>query len=105
MKIGLKNRLLGACVAAAMPCMALADAPSAASVGEIDAILKFCAKIEPRLAGDFESHWELITGGAARGTRGSKEYKEGYDLVSDALAGAGGKAAAEACATLAKKGK
>jgi len=56
------------------------------AVGEVDAILKFCAKTDPRLAASAERHLTVLTGVASPGARGTAQYKQGYDLVSDALA-------------------
>jgi hypothetical protein len=88
-------------LAALLPCVALADAPSNMAAGEVEAILKFCAETDGRLEKDVEAHLTLVTGKLAPGARGSAEYKEGYDLVSDSLAKVAKPTALAACATLA----
>jgi hypothetical protein len=100
MKIRLKTHgVIGACLLAGMPYVALADGPSNTAVGELDAILKFCAKTNPHLTADIESQLNRLTG-AAPGARGTKEYKQGYDLVSDALANTDRESVASACSAL-----
>jgi hypothetical protein len=78
--------LIGTCLAAALPGLALASPPSNAAVGQIDAILNFCAKAVPHLEKSAQVYRTLLTGNAAPGARGSSAYKQNYDLVSDALA-------------------
>jgi len=102
MNKGLKiPTLIGTWLAALLPCLALADAPSNVAVGEVDAILKFCAKTDPRLEARVEKYMTLLTGKASPGARGSAQYKQGYDLVSDALAKVSKPTALAACSALA----
>ena len=101
MSKGLKIPLIGIWLAALLPCLALADAPSNVAVGEVDAILKFCAKTDPRLAASAERHLTVLTGVASPGARGTAQYKQGYDLVSDALAKVSKPTALTACSVLA----
>ncbi len=90
---------MGTCVAAALPCLAFADAPSNMAVGEVEAILQFCARADPRV--DIEKHMTVLTGKVSPGARSTAEYKQGYDLMSDALAKVGGAQAVAACTPLA----
>jgi len=92
--------LIGTWLAALLPCLALADAPSNVAVGEVDAILKFCAKTDPRLEAGAESYMKLLTGKASPGARGSAEYKQGYDLVNAALTNVSKSTALAACSAL-----
>ena len=101
MSKGLKIPLIGIWLAALLPCLALADAPSNVAVGEVDAILKFCAKTDPRLEASVARHLAVLTGNASPGARGSAQYKQGYDLVSDALAKVSKPTALAACSALA----
>ena len=101
MNKGLKIPLIGIWLAALLPCLALADAPSNVAVGEVDAILKFCAKTDPRLAANAEKQLTVLAGEASPGARGTAEYKQGYDLVSDALAKVSKPTALAACSALA----
>jgi hypothetical protein len=95
------HRLIGVCLTAALPCLAVADAPSNGALGEVEAIVKFCIKTEPRLAEDAERQLTLLTGKVSAGARSSAEYKQGYDLVSDALAKVDRPTALAACSSLA----
>ena len=101
MNKGLKTPLIGIWLAALLPCLALADAPSNVAVGEVDAILKFCAKTDPRLADNAEKQLTVLAGKASPGVRGTAQYKQGYDLVSDALAKVSKPTALGACSVLA----
>jgi hypothetical protein len=80
------HKLIGTCLAAALPGLALASPPSDAAVGQVDAILNFCAKAVPHLKKNAEAFRVELTGHAAPGARGTSAYKQNYDLVSDALA-------------------
>jgi hypothetical protein len=79
------HALVGTCLLAALPAVALASPPSDAAVGQIDAILNFCVKSVPALerkAGLYRTAW---IGNASPGARNSKAYKDAYDQVSEAL--------------------
>jgi hypothetical protein len=78
------HALLGTCLAAALPCLALASPPSDVAMGQIDAILNYCVKAVPGLEKGAQTYRTLLTGNAA-GVRGSNGYQEGYDQVSAAL--------------------
>jgi hypothetical protein len=93
--------LIGTWLAALLPCLALADAPSNVAVGEVDAILKFCAKNDPRLENDVDRYLTVLTGNASPGVRGTAQYKQGYDLVNDALVKVSVQTALAACSALA----
>jgi len=101
MSKGLKIPLIGIGLAALLPCLALADAPSNVAVGEVDAILKFCAKTDPRLAANAEKQLTALAGKASPGARGTAQYKQGYDLLSDVLAKVSKPTALSACSALA----
>ena len=77
--------VIGTCLAAMLPCLAYAAGPSDAAVGEVDAVLRFCAKNTPEHGRNIESLRKLLTGKASAGARSSSQYKQGYDLVTAAL--------------------
>ena len=79
------HTLVGTCLAAALPALALASPPSDAAVGQIDAILSFCAKSDPSLGKNAQQLRSLLTQDASPGARNSKGYQEGYQQVIDAL--------------------
>jgi hypothetical protein len=102
MNNGLKiPTLIGTWLAVLLPCLVLADVPGNAVVGEVDAILKFCAKTDPRLAANAEKQLTVLAGKASPGARGTPQYKQGYDLVNDALAKVSKPTALAACSALA----
>jgi len=80
------HTLIGTCLAAALPCLAVASPPSDVAVGQIDAILNFCAKAVPGLEKNAETYRTLLTHDASAGVPSSAAYKQGYQQVSDALA-------------------
>lgn len=71
-----------ASVAVMAPCLALADAPANMALGEVDALLQFCGKTDSRFE---QSAQKLQTALTGKATRGTAEYKQGHDLMSDAL--------------------
>jgi hypothetical protein len=84
-KVRKLHTLICACLAAALPCLALASPPSDAAVGQIDAILSFCTKAVPQLERSALAYRALLTAHAAPGARNSSAYREGYEQVSEAL--------------------
>jgi hypothetical protein len=85
-KKGLRVRvLIGTSMAVLLPCLTQASAPSDTAIGEIDAILKFCVKTNPWLEESARAWQVVLTGKAGPGARASAQYKQGYDLVSEAL--------------------
>ena len=105
---GLKLRnLLGGIltVALALPGVAAANPLPNMVVGEIDAIVRFCSRVDPRLEEDAERlRTALLRNNTAPGARRSAEYQQGYDLVNDALARVEHPQALAACGTLSPKG-
>ena len=77
---------IGICMAFALPCVTLADAPSAAAVGQLDAILAYCSRIEPGLERDAKTFQSLVTGSAAPSVRSSAPYKQEFEATTAALA-------------------
>lgn len=82
-------------VAVALPGAASANPPSNMAAGEIDAIVTFCSRLDPRL--EDEAQQVLMRLVTNPGARSSAEYRQGYDLVSDALAQIDHKQALAAC--------
>jgi hypothetical protein len=80
------HTLLGTCLAAALPCLAIASPPSDVAVGQLDAILNFCARAVPGLEKSTQAWRTALTREASRGARSSPAYKQGYEQISDALA-------------------
>ena len=97
---GLKLRnLIGGflVLAAVFPGAASANPLPNMAVGEIDAIVTFCSRLDPRLEAEAEHVRSALVGQLDPGARSSGEYRQGYDLVSDALARIDRKQALAAC--------
>jgi hypothetical protein len=80
------HTLIGTCLAAALPCLAIASPPSDVAVGQLDAIFNFCAKAVPGLEKNTQTWRTALTREASPGARNSTAYKQGYQQISDALA-------------------
>jgi hypothetical protein len=78
--------LIGAGLVAALPGMAAADEPSNVMLGEAAAVLDFCAKTDTRLEDVAETYRKQLTREASPGARSSDEYRQGYDLITSAMA-------------------
>jgi hypothetical protein len=92
--------VIGTCVAVALPGFgSAAEVPGNMAVGEVEAILQYCARIDPRV--DVERHLTVLTGRVSPDVRTTDGYKQGYDLMSDALAKSNKAQAVLACAPLA----
>lgn len=82
-------RVTSVCLAVALPCLALANPPSPntdMAVGEVEAVLAFCAKSNPGAEKEIEGWRKVLTGKVAADVRHSTEYRHGFDLISEALA-------------------
>lgn len=77
---------IGICVAIALPCVTLADTPNAAAVGQVDAILAYCSRIEPGLERNAKAFQSLVTGNSAAKVRSSAAYKQEFEQTTAALA-------------------
>lgn len=89
MSIGLKVRsVVGACLLAALPSLALAETPpnTSMAMGEIEGIIKLCIKSTPEYAKELQQQMTMLTDSLSPpGARGTAGYQQGYDLVTDAL--------------------
>jgi hypothetical protein len=98
-----KNRklhnVLGGTLLALLPGLGSASPPSDAAVGQIDAILDYCVKEEPRLSAGAHTDRALFTGHGAEAKRSSHEYHQAYEQVSTALAKGNRTREIAACAT------
>ena len=70
--------------------LAVAECPSGSSLGQVDAILDYCAQIDPALAPQANAFKRLLLNGEpARETSkvlGSRDFHNSYDEIRDALA-------------------
>ena len=100
--------LIGACLAAALPCLALAGPPANTDMarGEIEGIIRFCIKSDPGHAKDLEKEMTSLTSTLSPpGARGTAAYQQGYDLVTDALDKAARQQIVTACASIVSAAK
>ena len=81
-----KHALIGACLAATLPGLAAAGAPSDAALGQIDAILSFCTKAVPKLEDNAHALRRLLSQGAPAGARSSAAYQVAYAQLEALLA-------------------
>jgi hypothetical protein len=79
------HTLVYTCLTTALPALALANPPSDAAVGQIDAILNFCVKSVPSLEKNARLYQTAWVGNASPGAHNSKAYKDAYAQVSEAL--------------------
>jgi hypothetical protein len=81
------RRVMGAYLLATLPSLALAGTPpnTNMAMGEVEGIIKFCMKTDPRLAKDLEKQLTLLSGQLGPAVRATAQYKQGYDLINDAL--------------------
>ena len=102
MKTGMTIRgVIGGYLLAALPSLALAGTPpnTNMAMGEVEGIIKFCIKTEPRLTTELEAQLTLLKGQLA-GARGTAGYKQGYDLINDALVKVARPQVVAACASI-----
>jgi hypothetical protein len=85
------HRILLLSSVVALPQLALADLASTnpQGLGDVHALLAFCAKVDPANAGSFTAEWNSIVGGAAAKQLDQVEdggpYKLGYDALMATL--------------------
>jgi hypothetical protein len=99
----MKIRLaLSCCVALALPQFASADLPFPKDAfGQIESVLNFCAKKDPKSATLFEARDKMLVNDVPEKSlaeaRASSEYKDAYDVTADSLDKATKEEAAKTC--------
>jgi hypothetical protein len=79
------NRILLLCSAIALPQLAMADVANTnpAGLGDVHALLAYCAKVDQPNAASFNAEWNNIVGGATAkqldGVEDGAAYKQAYD--------------------------
>jgi hypothetical protein len=95
-------RILFLCGVVALPQLAMADQPSPQALGMVQAILNFCAEVDPHDAASFQAQWKVLSGGVPAQQLASIEdgsaYKQAYDLISGELGKTSKASAAGTCA-------
>jgi hypothetical protein len=96
------SRILLLCAAIALPALASANSEiSPQAVGIVQAILDFCAKVDPKDSDSFEALGKKLTGLSGHDLatlRGNPAYQDALAGISDALAQSAPKDAARTCA-------
>ena len=106
------SRIFCVCAAVVLPQLAAAEDHrghvniSPQALGIVDAVLHFCAEVDPRDAASFQAQRNSLVQGSSEdsieGLRGSSAYRESYDMIRDALKSVGKGEAAQTCAAGAK---
>lgn len=96
------NRMLCLCLAITFPQLALAERQlTNQSLGTEQAMIDFCARIDPGTATKYQQQAELLVQGVPEEelgkARSTDDYKEAYALASAALGAISKPDAAEAC--------
>jgi hypothetical protein len=100
-----------ACCAAAAPTLARADAkaPDARALGIAEAVLSYCAKVDPSSAAKVRERIKLLTAGASQGAlskvRNSDEYRRAHDSEDSFLGKVDPKNARRVCSGTVAAGK
>jgi hypothetical protein len=97
------SRIVFVCLcSAAAPQLAMAEMPSPQALGIVQAILTYCAQVDPKEAALYQAQWKLVVGHASQqqlnSIEGSTGYKQGYDLISGQLSKTSKEDSAKACA-------
>jgi hypothetical protein len=96
------SRILLLCSAVTLPQFAMAEMPSPQALGIVQAVLNYCAQVDPKEAALYQAQWKLVVGKASLQQVNSVEatagYKQGYDLISGQLAKIDQQDAAKTCA-------
>lgn len=100
------NRVVCLGMATALATFAVAEKPPVGNqgLGQVEAILEHCAKINPQAAAKYKDFGKLLLGKASdkevAEVRKTEEYKEAHDSVSEALDKASKDEAIKACTEL-----
>ena len=80
------NRILLLCTALVLPQLAMADVADTnpQGLGDIQALLKFCARVDPRDAAAFQQQWASIVGTTTGKQINVVEDESGFKQGSDA---------------------
>jgi len=105
------STLLLTCTAAVLPLLVQADEPKidGGALGATEAILNYCAKIDPKAADRYQQQIKLLVKGASEEVlaqvRSSEDYKQGREAAEDSLTKVDENDAKQACAASAAPAK
>jgi hypothetical protein len=69
------------CGAAALPQLAMAENPSPQALGMVNAILTFCAEVDPRNAQSFQAEWKSLASGTTLGHPSGADSQKAFDMI------------------------
>jgi hypothetical protein len=71
--------------AAALPQLAMAGNTSPQALGMVNAILTFCAEVDPRNAQSFQAEWKSLGGGSTLGHPAGGDSQKAFDMITAEL--------------------
>jgi hypothetical protein len=78
-------RILLLCGAAALPQLAMAENPDPQALGMVNAILTFCAEVDPRDAQSFQAEWNSLGSGTTLGHPAGADSQKAFDMITAQL--------------------
>jgi hypothetical protein len=91
-------RILLLCGAAALPQLAMAANPGPQALGMVNAILTFCAEVDPRNAQSFQAEWKTFGSGTTLGHPAGGDSQKAFDMIIAELRLVARPTAAQNCA-------
>jgi hypothetical protein len=96
-------RILLLCGAAALPQLAMAENPSSPALGMVNAILTFCAEVDPGNAQSFQAEWRSFASGTTLGHPAGGDSQKAFDMITAELRLVARPTVAKNCAAGAKQ--
>jgi hypothetical protein len=78
-------RIVLLCGAAALPQLAMAANPSPQALGMVNAILTFCAEVDPANAQSFQAEWKTFASGTTLGHPAGGDSQKAFDMITTQL--------------------
>jgi hypothetical protein len=83
------HRMLCLSALLALPNLALAKLPPSSTLGQLEGTLDFCAQLDPQSAAKYQEFKKVLVQGEPEKdvaeARQTKEYKDAYDAIGEAL--------------------
>jgi hypothetical protein len=99
--------ILCVCIPLVLPQVSLAKLPPKSSLGQVEGMLDFCARVDSQSAAKYDEYKKALVQGEPEKdvaeARTSAEYKESYDAISDALSKEQKDDVVKACNSLLRK--
>lgn len=99
------------CLAAALaaPAAAAEPVPSGLALGTVEALLQYCARVDPASAARYQQLGQLLAQGADEeslaAVRQSEDYRQSYDATTEQVREVGDEATRQTCAQSAAAAK